>query len=105
MIKETISSIKNTVFGKEDQDYQLIWLYRLCLLRKQDECEEIAQISNSPLIKILDSEFEDSDIFENSNFGIDDLEQLKLFKFIASEKFASAQNKEIDGNKLNPFRY
>lgn len=110
-INEMIKEIKE----RHDSDYQLIWLYRLCLSKAPDLCEKISKSLTHipPLINIVhnNEEFQKQrkycEIFPSirGDVSSNDIEELKKFSFIASRNLKRAESKKITSSSISPFKY
>ncbi len=105
-----VRQMLRTIEGQKDYDYQVIWLYRLCLAHHPEICREIP-LESSELLQLLAEEFVDGDkpdldIFHNI-VGIDedDFEELKKFSIVSPDIFADAPNKELNKEMASMFSY
>lgn len=112
--KQFIKEMINVVNEQPDADYQLIWLYRLCLFQAPEFCEEIIKSSSevSPLLNIAYkyNEFQRKknycDIFSNLNdVSQNDKNELKKFRFININKLKIARKEKISPLSISPFKY
>lgn len=98
--KRILLSLKESIIGKDDQEYQLIWLYRLCLSKMPSECPKILSKYNLPLLRVVDRGYYkyDFDIFHPiDKLSTNDTAELKKFKLIDRKKI-----KQITGVAINP---
>lgn len=105
-----ITEILETIKGEKDYDYQVVWLYRLCLAHKPDMCDQIP-LNSSILLEVLGDEYvqhgkPDIEIFPTID-GLDSQDQSELKKFILVSDgiLADAPNKEIDKEIMALFSY
>jgi len=109
-IKKMIRITKNQL----DNEYQLIWLYRLCLSQAPTLCKlyEDILVKDHFLLKIV---HEHKKFQKNKNYcdifqiidGIssDDLDELSKFSFINIERLNEVKNKKIEPKEISPFKY
>jgi hypothetical protein len=107
-------TVGNVVKEHPDSEYQLIWLYRLCLFQAPEFCEEIVKSSSevSPLLNIAHKykEFQSKknycDIFSDlKDISQNDKNELKKFKFININKLKIAKKEKISPRSISPFKY
>jgi len=109
-IKEMIRITKN----QPDAEYQLIWLYRLCLSQAPILCKlfEDVLVEDYYLLKLV---YEYKKFQKNRNYydifkivdGIssDDRNELAKFSFINIKRLNEVKNKKIEAKEISPFQY
>lgn len=109
--KDLINQILKIIEGANDYDYQVIWLYRLCLAHQPSTLGNFT-INSSPLLEILGKEYtkrggkSDLDIFPKiNNLDSDDQKELKKFSLVSHTILAGALNKEISKEAMKLFSY
>ncbi len=109
ILKELLDVVKN----EKDHDYQVIWLYRLCLSNSVDMCATVSAASDSPLIELLQDEYQHEIPF-NYNYEIfptvsglqpQDIVELQKFTYIDNDLFTNAYETAIDREYYVLFRY
>ncbi len=109
IIEELLEVVKN----EKDHDYQVIWLYRLCLSNAISICERVRASSESPLMLLLDDEFRTETPF-NYNYEIfpiitdlstQDITELRKFKYIDDTQLEEAFETAIDREYYDLFKY
>ena len=106
--REILRNIEGIVSGKNDQEYQLIWFYRLCMSHAPAFCREILKNNNLPLLRGVDPNY-----FVNSiemfpggkDISLIDREQLKKFSFVSSKTLSGLKGKKINPLSLQPFKF
>ena len=108
--KQTIlSAIRKAISGKNDQAYQLIWFYRLCLAHRPEMCENILEQNDIPLLRVVDKKYYKHDyrIFPDAHLTGQDNIELRKFLFIDRKKVKDIRAKKlgIHPSSANPFKY
>ena len=105
--KRILNNVKQVITGKNDQEYQLIWFYRLCLSQLPEMCEKVLSYSDSPLLRVVDKKYNknDFDIFTVTNLSVSDNKELKKFKLIDRKKLKNLNSGHINPFSLNIFKY
>lgn len=108
IINELLEAIKDD----KDRDYQVIWLFRLCLSNSLATCDEIFGHTESPLIELLKDETWGNyienhyEIFpEITGVSEKDKNELQKFSYVDVETFASAAETAIDREFYDIFKY
>lgn len=109
IVEELLSAVKE----EKDHDYQIIWLYRLCLSNAVSMCEEISKYSNSPLVNLLEDDFRSKTPFwyDYEAFPIiqkltpNDAKELIKFKYVDDTKLTEAYQTAIDREFYSLFKY
>lgn len=105
--RKILTNLKKVVIGEEDQEYQLIWFYRLCLSQLPEMCKQILLKNNSPLLRVVGDGYykNDFDIFAPANIAASDVKQLHKFNLIDRKKLNTSNNTSINPASLNIFKY
>jgi len=105
-----IEEILETIRDSKDYDYQIVWLYRLCLAHNPDTCKTI-DTDSSQLLQVLTDDYvngtkTDIEIFpEIDGLDASDTTELKKFSLVSHGILADSPNKAIDKESLRSFSY
>lgn len=104
--KTILNTIKKVVSGKNDQAYQLIWFYRLCLHHCPDMCAPLLSNNDIPLLRVLGSYYSnDFEIFETiQNINASEKAELNNFVLIDRSKLTNSKNLSMNPKYINPFK-
>lgn len=105
--RKILEDIKKAISGKDDQDYQVIWFYRLCLSRMPDMCTSVLKENKNPLLRVVSRKYYRSDykIFDDVDFSISDTKEMKKFKLIDRERLCNSKSQFISPKITDPFQY
>jgi hypothetical protein len=105
-----INEILETISESKDYDYQIVWLYRLCLAHDTAACKSF-DMDSSSLLQVLDDGYLDGsktdiEIFpEIEGLDASDVTELKKFSLVSHGILADSPNKAIDKVSLRSFSY
>ncbi len=113
VITSIITELLDAVRNEKDHDYQVIWLYRLCLSNDSSMCQTVADASRSSLMQLLDIEYRHPNPF-SYNYEIfpriaglkpQDATEIQKFLYIDDTELADAFEEAIDRDYYDLFRY
>lgn len=98
MIKQFMTS--------EDNEYQEIWLHRVCIHHCPHLITELFGKSKNPLILAITTSQPHYELFESSDpFLPEDIPELKKFSIVDKKAYKKAISKPIISKAIDPFRY
>jgi len=102
-----LNGIKRSISDKDDQDYQLIWFYRLCFSHLPEMCPDLLKKNKNPLLRIVSRKYykHDYEIFNKVDFSSNDENQLKKFIFIDRKKLNKSKGFSIPLNSIRIHKY
>lgn len=102
-----LNNIKRVISGRSDQEYQLIWFYRICLSHVPKLCPILLKRNNFPLLRVVDRNYylHDTDIFKKADISRNDKKELKKFSFIDRNLLARSKGTSMNPKYINPFKY
>lgn len=113
VVSKIIDELLQVIKGQKDHDYQVIWLYRLCLSNCVEKCPSVLKAANSPLTELLKDEYSlpnpfyyDYEIFDKIDGLLpEDSIQLKKFSFINRDELRRSNDVAIDVEHYELFKY
>lgn len=106
--RKILNKIKIVITGRDDQDYQLIWFFRLCLSQYPKIGQQILKENTSPFLSVLNNSFNKEHYLlfpEIDNLTIKDKKELSKFSFINRNTLNSLKGVKISPESINPFKY
>lgn len=109
--KSLISEMLQTIQRGSDYDYQVVWLYRLCMAHEPEICKDVFDKKSSKLLELLDDEHvsgakDDLSIFSGvENLSAEDSVELKKFFLVNKLELDKSRGVDIDKESLLLFSY
>lgn len=107
-----IDDLLSVISEEGDYDYQVIWLYRLCLARAPEKCKQILTASKgSALITLLSEDYRNKFLYDYEIFGevkglsAPDKKSLQAFTFVNDAILADSVAMRIDRDLILLFEY
>ncbi len=103
---ELIRNLCEQYLNSEDNAYQEIWLYRVCLHHSPELIGELFGQSTNPLILVLGTKEPHYTFWDTEDvLSASDIKELEKFRIVDQNALSSAENKPLTPKLIDPFSY